>query len=75
MRFIVKCPGIPPCVTPGEDLIMWDEDPDFRDALDEHEFEYGSDDGSSDSDYQRAPEDATEDELLDEYSEYLDRDH
>lgn len=54
---------------------MWDEDPDFRDALDEHEFEYESDDGFSDSEHECDPEDATEDELLDEYSEYLDRDH
>ncbi len=53
---------------------MWDQDPDFRDALEEHDFEYESDDDFSDSEHEGDPEDTTEEELLDEYSEYLNHD-
>lgn len=54
---------------------MWDDDPDFFDILDEHDSQYKSDDDYSDSEHHCDPEDTTEDELLDEYSDILDYDH
>ena len=58
-----------------KDIIMWDQDPDILEALEEHDFEYETDDDFSDFEHEDDPEDATGDELLDEYSEYLDEDH
>ncbi len=53
---------------------MWDEDPDFLDVLEEHDLEYESDDDSSDSEHEPDTEDMTEEDMFDEYSEYLDCD-
>jgi hypothetical protein len=54
---------------------MWDQDPDILEALEEQDLEYETDDDFSDFEHEDDPEDATGDELLDEYSEYLDEDH
>jgi hypothetical protein len=54
---------------------MWDQDPDFLDVLEEHDFEYESADDSSDLEHEADVEDMTEEDLLDEYSEYPDYDH
>ena len=53
---------------------MWDQDPDFRYALEEHDFEQESDDDFSDSEHEGDPEDTTEEDLFDEYSEYINHD-
>ena len=54
---------------------MWDQDPDILDVLEEHDFEYETDDDFSDFEHEDDPEDSTEDELLEDYDEYLDEDH
>ncbi|MHC4430561.1 MAG: hypothetical protein ACYTBS_01850 [Planctomycetota bacterium] len=54
---------------------MWDQDPDILEALEEHDLDYESDDDLSDFEHEDDPEDPTAEDLLDEYSEYLDQDH
>ncbi|MBC8473107.1 MAG: hypothetical protein H8D56_26920 [Planctomycetes bacterium] len=53
---------------------MWDQDPDILEALEELDFEHESDDDFSDLEHESDPEDTTEEDLLDEYGEYLDDD-
>ncbi len=53
---------------------MWDEDPDFLDVLEEHDFEHESDGDSADLEHELDIEDMTEEDIFDEHSEYLDCD-
>ena len=54
---------------------MWDEEPDFHDVLEEHDFEHESDDDFSDLEHEPHTEDMTEEDMLDGHGEYPEYDH
>jgi len=48
---------------------MWDEDPDFLDVLEEHDFEHEYDDDLSDFEHEPDEEEITEEDVFDEDGE------
>ena len=68
------CSVKPGCLSFGKEIVMWDDDPEFRDAFEDEEYEY---EGESDEDLSELGFDSivaadADDDLFDKDGDYYD---